>query len=129
MSDLLDEWAEAFRDQYHEQIETKCKRQIKKRTTDLIRLVKNKNIDVGDFADEVMFLIARISHLKAILQSSLAGDTKCYKDYLKTLIKQSYTVRDDNPFYIENFCKKYNKTRDVRLKRLKGAFLKNLSKY
>lgn len=129
MTALFDEWTEDFRAKYHEQVVAKIKRRIKTQTADLIRLVKSKDIDVGEFADQVNEIIARISHLKRVLQSILSGDIRYYKDYLETCIRQTYTVNDYEIDHIESFCVKYNNTREVRLRKLKGCFLKKFSKY
>lgn len=129
MTTLFDEWAEEFRANYHDDLVALIKRRIKTQTQDLVRLVKNKEIDVGDFADQVLRKIATISQMKRVLQSILSGDIRYYKDYLTTCITQTYAVNDSDRDYIEKFCTKYNDTRDVRMKKLKGCFFKKFAKY
>lgn len=127
--DLLDVWAQELKDLYGEQITKKIKTQIKAITRTLGRHIRSKDIGLDSFADDIMRCIASISYSKRVLHSMLSDDTKSYKDYLKTCIKQSYSLKSDDPEEIYAFLVKYNNTRNIRLKKIKGCLIKKFSKY
>lgn len=130
MSDKLEEWAQEFKDSYGQQVTTRLKRQIKLNTTALIRTIKDKEIDFGSFADEVNHRIARISFLKRTLRGMLSEDLSTYKDWLRACIKEGYKAEDPNhEKAIPLFLEKYDSTRNVRLRKLKGILLRKISKY
>ena len=128
-NNLLDEWAQELKDSYGEQITKKIKTQIKKITRDAGRLIRSKDIDLDVDADDITRCIANISYCKRVLRSMLSDDLRSYKDYLKTCIKQSYSLDSEEPDEILAFLIKYNKTRKIRLKKIKGCLIKKFSKY
>ena len=128
-NNLLDEWAQELKDSYGEQITTKIKTQIKKITRDAGRLIRSKDIDLDVYADDITRCIANISYCKRVLRSMLSDDLQSYKDYLKTCIKQSYSLDSEEPEEILTFLIKYDKTRKIRLKKIKGCLIKKFSKY
>jgi hypothetical protein len=116
MSDKLEEWAQEFKDSYGQQVTTRLKRQIKLNTTALIRTIKDKEIDFGSFADEVNHRIARISFLKRTLRGAC--------------IKEGYKAEHpDEQKAIPSFLEKYDSSRSIRLRKLKGILLRKISKY
>jgi len=128
-NDLLDEWAQELKDSHREQITKKIKTQIKKITRDAGRLIRSKDIDLDVYADDITRCIANISYCKRVLRSMLSDDLHSYKDYLKTCIKQSYSLDSEEPQAILTFLIKYDKTRKIRLKKIKGCLIKKFSKY
>ena len=127
-NNLLDEWAQELKDSYGEQITKKIKTQIKKITRDAGRLIRSKDIDLDVYADDITRCIANISYCKRVLRSMLSDDLRSYKDYLKTCIKQSYSLDSEEPDEILAFLIKYNKTRKIRLKKIKGCLINKFSK-
>jgi hypothetical protein len=130
MSNLLDEWAQELKDTYGEQITSKIKRQIKRNTTALIHTIKNKEIDFGEFTEEINMYIARISYLKRVLRSMLSEDLEVYQDYLRACIKEAYkTEHTCDETSLMAVLEKYDRTRAIRLRKLKGILLRKISKY
>lgn len=130
MSDLLDQWAQELKDTYGDQITSKIKSQIKLNTAALIRTIKNKEIDFGEFSEDINSRIARISYLRRVLKSMLSDDLESYKDYLRASIKEGYKQEHpDDRVSLQTFLEKYDSTRTIRLKKLKGILLGKLNKY
>lgn len=130
MSDKLDQWAQELKDAYGDCITRKIKRQIKLNTTALIHTIKNKDIDFGAFTEEVNARIARISYLKRVLRSMLSDELDAYRDYLRACIKEGYKAEDpDDERSIHLFLEKYDSTREVRIRKVKGILLRKISKY
>ena len=128
-NNLLDEWAQELKDSHGKQITKKIKTQIKKITRDAGRLIRSKDIDLDVYADDITRCIANISYCKRVLRSMLSDDLQSYKDYLKTCIKQSYSLDSEEPEEILAFLIKYDKTRKIRMKKIKGCLIKKFSKY
>ncbi len=130
MSDKLEEWAQEFKDSHGQQVTTRLKRQIRKNTKALLRTIKDKEIDFGEFADEVNHRIARISFLKRALTGMLSDDLSQYRDWLRACIKEGYAQQHPNDeTSLRMFLEKYDSTREVRLRKLKGILLRKLDKY
>ena len=122
MSDLLDQWAQELKDTYGDKITAKLKRQIKLNTTALIHTIKNKDIDFGEFTEEINMYIARISYLKRVLRSMLSDELDPYKDYLRACIKEAYKQEHpDDEMSLRIVLEKYNSTRSVRIRKLRKA--------
>lgn len=130
MSDKLEEWAQEFKELHGEQITTRLKRLIKKNTTLLLQTIKDKDIDFGEFADDVNHRIARISFLKRTLRAMLSDDLTHYKDWLTACIREGYKQEHpDDMVSVQMILEKYDNSRTIRIHKIKGILLRKITKY